>query len=311
MIALTPLLHIGYHKTGTTWLQQGLFKDVDIGFTTPWSSMMIADGLILPNELDFEAHAASREYEPGVRAARQRGLVPVLTWERLSGSPHAGGFDSATIARRLRAVFPDGRVLIGVREQRSMIFALYQQYVRDGGVATLSGYLRPRNPSEMPQFRLEHLEYDRLVALYRDLFGAERVLVLPVENLTADPQLFAETIAAHAGAGGPVTGLTPVAANVGISPFTVALKRQANRWFVRNSLSPGAPYYVKDHDARFRRLDRRLPARLGRHRGRQWREAIESLVGTRYAESNRRLQGLMGDCSLLELGYDVQNEAAG
>ena len=35
-----------------------------------------------------------------------RRLFPVITQERLSGSPHSGGYDSQVIAERLRAGFP-------------------------------------------------------------------------------------------------------------------------------------------------------------------------------------------------------------
>jgi len=41
----------------------------------------------------------------------------------------------------LQATIPDGRVLIVVREQRSMLLSLYQQYVKVGGVRRLKGYI--------------------------------------------------------------------------------------------------------------------------------------------------------------------------
>ena len=32
------LIHIGYHKTGSTWLQQRVFDNADIGYCVPWPS---------------------------------------------------------------------------------------------------------------------------------------------------------------------------------------------------------------------------------------------------------------------------------
>ncbi len=305
----SPLIHIGYHKTGTSWLQQGPFSSAAAGFVTPWSSMHIAAQLILPNELEFDADAVTAAFRPDLQ--RTDGLVPVLTWERLSGSPHAGGFDSALIARRLAAVFPAGRVLIVVREQRSAIYALYQQYVRDGGIATLDGYLRPRNPAEIPQFRFEHLAYDRLVSYYRELFGPDAVLVVAYERLAQDPVGFVRRIQEFAGVSAGSTAAAPdQVVNASFGAGTVVLKRWANRWFVRNSLSPGARYYVKDHERRFAWVDRLVPTAWSARLEPRWKERIAELVGARYAASNARLQSLSGE-PLAELGYDLEPDRPG
>ena len=299
-----PLVHIGYHKTGTTWLQRRVFNAADAGFVTPWTSTVISEALVLPNELDFNADTARESFTPVFHSSLEAGLVPVVSWERLSGSPHAGGFDSAALARRLHTVFSDARVLVVVREQRSMIYALYQQYVRNGGIASLEGYLRPRHTAEVPQFCLKHLEYDRLVRLYRELFGKKRVLVLAFEELRADPRGFAARVAAYAGAGGSIHSSALAAENTSFKPATVALKRHANRWFVRNALSPGARYYVKNHEERFARLDGVLPAWLGKRRARGWRVKIERLVGHRYRPSNSRLQQMV-ETDLSDVGYEI------
>jgi hypothetical protein len=305
-VPASPLIHIGYHKTGTSWLQQMIFSAPSAGFVTPWSSMYIADELILPHELDFDASTARDAFAAGLTATD--GLVPVLTWERLSGSPHAGGFDSALIARRLAEVFPAGRVLIVVREQRSAILSMYQQYARDGGIATLEGYLRPRNPAEIPQFRFEHLAYDRLVSYYYEQFGRAAVLVLAYERLARDPDAFVRRIQDFAGVTVDASAAVPSRViNASLGAGTLAIKRWANRWFVRNSLSPGARYYVKDHDRRFASIDRFIPAMWSSRLEKRWKQRIAELVGRRYAESNARLAALTGE-PLAEFGYDVATD---
>jgi hypothetical protein len=47
------LLHVGYHKTGTTWLQKFLFNNGDYGFVSPMSIKDMMDFIALPNPLDF------------------------------------------------------------------------------------------------------------------------------------------------------------------------------------------------------------------------------------------------------------------
>lgn len=145
------LIHIGFHKTGTSWLQQTLFATDP--FVTPWRSREIAAQIILPNELSFDSAEALRALEDVAESgggSTGRELLRVLSWERLSGSPHAGGFDAAQIAGRLHEMYPDARVLIGVREQRSMTLALYRQYVRDGGGGHVAGLFVPAQPSGDP-----------------------------------------------------------------------------------------------------------------------------------------------------------------
>ena len=71
------------------------------------------------------------------------GLSPVVSFERFSGNPFSGGYDSKEIADRLVRVFPDARVLVIVREQRSMIVSTYKKYVREGGALPPSKFMRP------------------------------------------------------------------------------------------------------------------------------------------------------------------------
>jgi len=298
-----PLIHVGYHKTGTTWLQTGLFVDGASGFGRPWDTKAIRDTFVLADPFDFDPLQARATFESILSADSEPHLVPVLSDERLSGSPHAGGFDAATIASRLSAVFPEARVLLVFREQVDVIHSIYKQYVRDGGVARLSAYLRPRNPAEIPQFRFAHFEYHRPIQRYRELFGEDRVLALPFETLVRSEREFVGEIVAFC-------GLPSVRAHrrgeryPSLGSTTLAIKRWINAFLVRNSLSPAAPFYVKDHQRRFENLDRFVPRYLSRRRDRRERSLITEAVVDRYVESNRQTARLTGR-DLAALGYRV------
>jgi hypothetical protein len=145
-----PLVHIGYHKTGTTWLQRYVFGSSEAGF----SQVAGAQRFIAVNAFGFRAGRIRREMERRVNKAQVQRLVPVLSSERLSGEPHFGGYDSEIIADRLAAVFPDARILVVIREQTSMFLSIYKEYIRRGGAASLKQYLAaPRDGYWMPQFR--------------------------------------------------------------------------------------------------------------------------------------------------------------
>ena len=184
------LIHIGYHKAGSSWLQQHLFDRESAGFG--WlgkSARNPVRRFVDDDPLDFDPAALRAELGPLLDRQRGRGLLPVVSMERLSGHPFSGGYDCKEIADRLVAVLPEGRVLVVVREQRSMIVSTYKQYVRAGGAARPEQFLDPpRSKSRrVPWFDARYFEYDRLLRHYVELFGAERMLCLPFEQFVSSP----------------------------------------------------------------------------------------------------------------------------
>jgi hypothetical protein len=307
--AVTELLHIGYHKTGTTWLQRDVFAGGVPGFALPWHRGVLNDAFVTVNDLDFSAERAR------ALLAERRAVMPpsdaavdVVSHERLSGNPHSGGYDSRAIASRLRATFPDARVLAVIRRQSEMVLSAYKQYVREGGAQSIDRYLHPphRGRARVPQFSLSFFEYDRLIACYHDLFGADRVLVLPYEQLDADPLAFVQRIAAFGGVPEPAS-VAASRRNVGLSGTAVGVKRRFNFWFARDTVNPAAPFDWPRvaHGVRTRldRIDPRLPARLRRRSDRRLDDVVRAETDGRFAESNRRTATLTG-LDLASLGYE-------
>ena len=302
---MRPLLHIGYHKTGTTWLQRYVFGDPGAGF----SQMSGAQRLIAVNAFDFRPKRIRKQMERKMSQAQTQGLVPVLSSERLSGEPHFGGYDSELIADRLAAVFPNARILIVVREQTGMFLSIYKEYIRRGGAASLRQYLAtPTDGYWLPQFRFEFLEYHRLIRYYQDLFGAESVKVLPYELLQTQPGTFLGQIGEFLSVRPAHPQVRPV--NVSLSAFALALKRHANRYFVLDGpVNPAPPFDFPASNALLERLCRMLDARvavsLRDRQERRWRLDAAREVGTRYAKSNALTAELTG-LDLRAFGYDFE-----
>jgi hypothetical protein len=120
------------------------------------------------------------------------GLLPVVSNERLSGHPSSGGYDSKEIADRLAAVFPEGKVLIVIREQRSVIQSVYKQYVLAGGPSPFGRFVdAPADPADrVPAFDFRFYEYHHLIRHYQDRFGGGSVRVLAYETFVQDPAEF-------------------------------------------------------------------------------------------------------------------------
>jgi len=199
MINDNLLIHIGYHKTGTTWLQNELFRSENNVFeplslqakgrsTLSWDFLIGQDGYLLSSfESNKEVIKASL-----LKILKQKGgccsKVFVLTSERFSGHPHAGGFEAKILANRLNDIFPKAKILIVIREQRSFIKSLYFQYLSKvgAGVLSLKRYLCLPYDT-IPYFSPNNLNFNLLVEYYFELFGRENVLVLPYELFKLDP----------------------------------------------------------------------------------------------------------------------------
>jgi hypothetical protein len=307
MSPVPPLLHVGYHKTGTTWLQREVFPHPESSFCLPWIRDQVLDALILPKDLYYDAEAARRFFAPGLAQAEEAGRTPVLSFERLTGNPHVGGYDSRILADRLAGLFPKGRVLLVVREQRSMILSLYKQYVREGGALSLRRYLYPprEGRARVPGFDFRFFEYDRLVSHYRKRFGEDSVLALPYEMLRADARLFVRRVAEFAGAA-PPPSLPSGRRNVAHPACTLWLKRALNLLFVRSTLNPIAPFDLSRWNWHVNQLvieaARVVPRALRGRSERRLAAIAEEEVGDRYRESNRRLSELVA-ADLAGYGY--------
>ena len=307
-----PLVHIGYHKTGTTWLQEHLFARRDAGFAVPFDRKTTLNQVMVePYPLAFDPAAARAALRPAVDRLLAEGRIPVITSESLSGEDASGGYQGKEMADRIHAVFPDANILIVIREQQDIIRSSYQMYLRGNGLVSLRHYLdAPRPARAMPFFHLDYYKYDRLIAYYHRRFGRERVLALPYELLAANGEAFAGAILQHAGAR-PVRGL-PFGARPKKSwpAFAVAMKRYMNPFadrVVQNGYSWLCPdirlRYVQNWA--FRRVFNPLsPAFLDRLVERRWRRIIAARVAGHYAESNRATSQLIGR-DLAVLGYEV------
>lgn len=306
------LLHIGYHKTGSSWLQEHLFRNEEVGFCTPFNkSRDLAEYLIAPNSLDFDLQAAQEYFYPKLREVADRNLVPVVTSERLSGSPHSGGFDTKDIAERLVRVFPNAKVLVVLREQKSMILSTYRQYVRGGGRCTIRHYLEPLpdiGGKKVPLFSYNYFEYHRLISLYYDLFGKENMLILTYEQFRKVPLEFANAITSLAGVKKVEQLPFSDVVNVAESPFAITLMRRFSFVAKRSRVNPSVMFDSPRLRVAVREFIRVASSAVPKSTQNKieagMKKEIADLVGDRYKASNRKVAEMTG-LDLGRFGYDM------
>lgn len=176
------IIHIGYHKSASTYLQEAVFPALplnDFFFAGPKQLY-----LNLINAEEFNAkkfkNAVELDLKETFKSSDLRNTI--LSHEQLSGHPH--GYESIKpkrIALRLHEMFPESRILIVIRNQMGYLTSIYTYRVAIKGYESRSFSRFLKEEGEKGLFA--HLEYDRLIRYYQDLFGKEQVLVLPMEGL--------------------------------------------------------------------------------------------------------------------------------
>jgi len=179
----TTIIHVGFHKSASTYLQN-IFLNIDIKYI-----YLDRDLLDCIEHDDFNQRNFFRGLEKYSFPGKDNIHTTILSNEALSGHPH--GYDSIDpyrTAHRLKQSFPEASILIIVRNQIDYMLSLYAFRVAVKGeeYRSISRFLKEDGEKGL----FLKLEYDRLVQHYMQLFGHDRVLVLPMEMLKMDPLLF-------------------------------------------------------------------------------------------------------------------------
>ncbi|MEP3347017.1 MAG: hypothetical protein ABJN34_05740 [Litoreibacter sp.] len=180
---MTLAVHLGYHKTATTWMQQQVFIP-NMGFAPLLNHQVVDQQIIRPHDLFFDPIQAKNSLKLE-RETIPKGMLGVVSSETLSGHPFFGGRQSASIARRLQKIAPDAQIIICVRSQNTMLPSVYMQYLQRGGTLPHQQFFSGGQSYGYPSFELEHFQYHRLISLYQSLF--EKVHVMTFEDVSKDP----------------------------------------------------------------------------------------------------------------------------
>lgn len=236
------LLHVGYHKTATTWLQNIVFTP-EHGFCQVMDHDAIFDHVIAPHGLEFDPSPIQALIAAGGAEARAETAVDVVSLEALSGLPYTGGRESDDYARRLAAITADRgapvTVLMTIREQTAILSSVYMQYLYRAGTESPRRFFDEDTQRGFFRFSAENFCYHRLVGLYQELFGPENVLVLPQELIATDQGAAVRLMAEVAGNAPLLEAGWTARTERGKSypQYAVPLLRRAN-YFRREALNP-------------------------------------------------------------------------
>lgn len=314
---VSTVFHIGFPKSGSTYLQRQIFQHLNqYAYMGVHAAEKQSEFRRFLN--DFHTHMfktdgltfdADRCIHDKQKLAEQHPDKPLLFSYEYAVGVLFGYPDAVVKAQRLQQIFGrDLKIIIVVREQTAILSSQYRDHpfeprdIQKGHPVSFAQWYRQTDA--LRYFRFTDLvHYDRLVRVYDDLFGANNVLVLPMELMAENPQLYAQKIGDFLNVPEATikTLIESPPVNTGKSNRENALRRFRRRFPIPVEFSKILPrpvyQWIRRHIQNGGRERITIPT------------ALEQEIRQRYAQSNAMLAQRTG-FNLAELGYSLSSEPA-
>jgi hypothetical protein len=194
------VIHIGYPKCASTYLQQLIFPQ--LGDLSNFARGSRKDKMYVfhRNSETAGLRRLAEHYRSPAPDSSRPWIISCEDWTELwfsgiedlfFGAGHQSGVDPAdytfrneVIVRNLQMAWPDAKILIVIREPLSWATSKYRMHHR---------HFQTSRPID--DFLNPVLEgYDRTVERYQQAFGADRVRVVPFEWLRENPAKFVRAV---------------------------------------------------------------------------------------------------------------------
>ncbi len=231
----TVYLHIGYHKTGTSFLQNEIFpKYSSVNFIRSKNILKqlrkIREEKLTEKDIDYIKRAFSTQLK------KRKNLI---SWEALCGSYFWNNFDkdSLTILEDLYAIFSNIyiKIILGMREQVSLITSLYKLYLHIGGVKSEYEFIDNLN--------LDKFKFTNYISALDSYFGFDNVYIYYFENFVKDKKTFLRNLVEFLGEN-EIPEYDDVIKNRGYGELQVKLAKILNPCF-KSRFNPNGIDYRK------------------------------------------------------------------
>lgn len=187
------LLHVGFHKAGSSWLEHWLSRHPQIRFV-PGTFAGLRNPLDICRSAAIDCPAIrwlamSEEHWTGGLVFPEGYLYLLLRHQGFHRRPPGIAEHRERVAAELSVLFPDAHVLIVTRGVAGTLRSVYSEVVRIGGDVPFAEFLEL-----YAQHLTEWLDYDRTIRVYRQRFGEGRVHVVPFEMLQESEDSFMRTL---------------------------------------------------------------------------------------------------------------------
>jgi hypothetical protein len=198
---LNIILHIGYHKTGTTFLQDKIFSNLSkqevIFLGQPFFNKNFKNffqNLKDINELSFDNEFFKNSFIKLLdeNYPDYKDKMIIVSLESLHSGFDWFGREVVYMSKKIQSVFPKAKIIIGMRTQATYVEAIYKEFIIHGGKISFQYFLYK---SQYFKFILkDKLFYEKVVKLYYKLYSKEQVFVYLQEQMKEDSSLLVNNI---------------------------------------------------------------------------------------------------------------------
>lgn len=197
--------HIGYHRTGTNFLQREIFPKLPLFRPESSAWRQVIEG------------RAAGYYQQQDATCNPDSLPMLISSESLSGTLEE---DRPQIARLLADLNREVRILVVVRRQPDIFRSLYAIHVKQGHRTAFRAFALRLAANR-------RCDYAAMLARLHKELGREQVMALPYEMLRDSPQGFVAELCRFLGA--PPPAFDPARVNASWPDAEIRLRRLLNR----------------------------------------------------------------------------------
>jgi len=249
------ICHIGFPKTGTTFLQKNVFPNIsDINYIDRTEIKHLSYALIEKDDSYYD----NDKIKADLTKMHDSGSTMLISDEALTGHHMKTEFPNRSqIARRLKAVGVS-KIIISIRNQVDVLESTYKQYIKSGGVLKVSNFFDlDDNPST--HLYINYFNYEKIIQLYSEVFGIENILVIQFEKMFKNKTEFNNRLAdfLQLESIDLTDALNLPAVNDSLSNFSTKLLRVINH-FTYNTFRPSSLIHRRLSTSLFYKILKRI-----------------------------------------------------
>jgi hypothetical protein len=202
-----PVVHVGFHKSGSTTLQNALFAHhpgvANLG--EPVENLSALDAMRMTwnschrdpqQRRPFDLERAQDLWRQALASTKGRKVV-VFSKERLTLYDYCSHPGDGCLPHKLRAVVGPARIVIVARHQIRLIESLY--YAKTNGEVSPERWLQRQTQGPLNKERFHVYRYHAFAKAYSEAFGRENVGVFLLEDLAKNTDSFARRLCSFVG----------------------------------------------------------------------------------------------------------------
>ncbi len=231
-------LHLGWGKSGTTWLQSQLFNQKRVFNTFDKYKLHT---LVDPSWGSYDEKNVKKIFSDFIKDSGRAGLNTCISSEGIIGSlRHKPEVHETMIYRISRVYEGDKKIILFIRNHKDILSSLYIEYLESYNNISLQKFLKKFH------YQIRYLyAYSDRIRFCQNLFGSENVFVGALEELSFAPNLLKNRLENFVG-----TDLDDFNAQIKPNSKPSYLAYERTRWmtpfWIRNIHNLYQRYYIRE-----------------------------------------------------------------